>query len=316
VKAGLIEVRVEDVAPLAQGIAAYDLRASAGGVLPPFAAGAHIDLYLPQGVVRSYSLVNPQDERHRYVIAVNRDAASRGGSAWVHDTLRAGSALSIGAPRNNFPLAEAASHSVFIAGGIGITPLWCMIQRLRALGRSWELVYCARTRAHAAFRTDLEALGPAVRFNFDGEPGGRMLDLAATVAAAPPDADLYCCGPVPMLEAFERATADRPPSQVHVEYFSAKAPPASEGGYTLVLARSRLSFEVAKGKTIIDALIEKGFDAPYSCLEGVCGTCETRVIEGTPDHRDLVLSKAEREANRTMMICCSGSKTPKLVLDL
>lgn len=315
-KAGLIEVRVEDVAPLAQGIAAYDLRASAGGVLPPFAAGAHIDLYLPQGVVRSYSLVNPQDERHRYVIAVNRDAASRGGSAWVHDTLRAGSALSIGAPRNNFPLAEAASHSVFIAGGIGITPLWCMIQRLRALGRSWELVYCARTRAHAAFRTDLEALGPAVRFNFDGEPGGRMLDLAATVAAAPPDADLYCCGPVPMLEAFERATADRPPSQVHVEYFSAKAPPASEGGYTLVLARSRLSFEVAKGKTIIDALIEKGFDAPYSCLEGVCGTCETRVIEGTPDHRDLVLSKAEREANRTMMICCSGSKTPKLVLDL
>jgi len=316
VKAGLIEVRVEGVAPLAQGIAAYDLRPPAGGGLPPFAAGAHVDLYLPQGMVRSYSLVNPQEERHRYVIAVNRDAASRGGSAWVHDTLRAGSTLSIGAPRNNFPLAEAASHSVFIAGGIGITPLWCMIQRLRALGRSWELVYCARTRAHAAFRAELEALGPAVRFNFDGEPGGRMLDIAATVAAAPRDADLYCCGPVPMLEAFERATAERPPAQVHVEYFSAKAPPASEGGYTLVLARSGLSFEVARGKTIIDTLIEKGFDAPYSCLEGVCGTCETRVIEGTPDHRDLVLSKAEREANRTMMICCSGSRTPKLVLDL
>lgn len=315
-RAGLIAVRVEGVAPLAQGIAAYDLRPEAGGELPSFSAGAHIDLYLPQGRVRSYSLVNPQEERHRYVIAVNRDAASRGGSAWVHDSLRAGDALSVGAPRNNFPLAEHARHSVLIAGGIGITPLWCMVQRLRALGRSWELVYCARTRAHAAFRAELEALGPAVRFNFDGEPGGSMLDLAATVAAAPADAHLYCCGPVPMLAAFERATASRPASQVHVEYFSAAAPPAADGGYTVVLARSGLAFEVAKGKTIIDTLIEKGFDAPYSCLEGVCGTCETRVIEGTPDHRDLVLSKGEREANRTMMICCSGSKTAKLVLDL
>jgi vanillate O-demethylase ferredoxin subunit len=224
--------------------------------------------------------------------------------------------LRINPPRNNFPLAEDAPHSLLIAGGIGITPLWCMLQRLRALGRSWELVYCARTRRHAAFQGELAALGSAVRFNFDQEPGGTMLDIAATVAAAPRGTHLYCCGPVPMLEAFERATAALPPAQVHVEYFAAKAPKAIDGGYTVVLARSRLSFEVARGKTIIDTLIEKGFDAPYSCLEGVCGTCETRVIEGTPDHRDLVLSKDERAANRTMMICCSGSKTEKLVLDL
>jgi ferredoxin-NADP reductase len=316
VKAGLIQMCVESAAPLAEGIVTCDLRPVGGGDLPAFAAGAHIDLYLPSRLVRSYSLVNPQEERHRYVIAVNRDAASRGGSVWVHDTLRTGASLSISAPRNNFPLAEDAPHSLLIAGGIGITPLWCMIQRLRALGRSWEIIYCARTRRHAAFREDLERLGEAARFNFDGEPGGAKLDISAAVAAAAPGTHFYCCGPVPMLEAFERATATLPAVQVHVEYFSAKAPPAADGGYTVVLARSRLSFEVAKGKTIIDTLIEKGFDAPYSCLEGVCGTCETRVIEGTPDHRDLVLSKDERAANRTMMICCSGSRTAKLVLDL
>ena len=315
-KAGLIEVRVESVAPLAEGILSCDLRTVGGGDLPAFAAGAHIDLYMPSRLVRSYSLVNPQEERHRYVIAVNRDAASRGGSVWVHDRLRSGASLSISAPRNNFPLAEDAPHSLFIAGGIGITPLWCMLQRLQLLRRSWELVYCARTRRHAAFRAELECLGGAVRFNFDGEPGGGKLDIAAVVASAVPGTHLYCCGPVPMLEVFESATATLPGAQVHVEYFSAKAPPAVDGGYTVVLARSRLSFEVARGKTIIDTLIEKGFDAPYSCLEGVCGTCETRVIEGTPDHRDLVLSKDERAANRTMMICCSGSKTEKLVLDL
>ncbi len=315
-KASLIEVRVEHAAPLAEGILSCDLRPVAGGELPAFTAGAHIDLYLPERRVRSYSLVNPQEERHRYVIAVNRDAASRGGSAWVHDNVRAGGRLAIGAPRNNFPLAEDAAHSLFIAGGIGITPLWCMAQRLQALGRSWELVYCARTRGHAAFREELAGLGDRVRFNFDGEPGGAQLDLAGVVAAAAPRTHLYCCGPVPMLDAFERATAALPPEQVHVEYFSAKAPRAVDGGYTVVLARSGHSFEVARGKTIIDTLIENGFDAPYSCLEGVCGTCETRVLEGTPDHRDLVLSKDERAANRTMMICCSGSRTAKLVLDL
>jgi vanillate O-demethylase ferredoxin subunit len=315
-KEGTIEVRVESAAPLAEGIHSFDLRPAAGGGLPAFTAGAHIDLNLPNGLVRSYSLVNPQEERHRYVIAVNRDAASRGGSAWVHASLRSGATLRINPPRNNFPLAEDAPHSLLIAGGIGITPLWCMIQRLRTLGMSWELVYCARTQRHAAFFDELLALGPPVRFNFDQAPGGIQFDIAASVGAAAPGTHLYCCGPVPMLEAFERATAARPPAQVHVEYFAAKAPPAKDGGYTVVLARSRLSFEVAKGKTIIDTLIEKGFDAPYSCLEGVCGTCETRVIEGTPDHRDLVLSKDERAANRTMMICCSGSKTRKLVLDL
>ncbi len=301
---------------LAEGIVSVELRAAGGEPLPPFSAGAHIDLYLPGGMVRSYSLVNPQEERHRYVIAVNRDAASRGGSRYVHEQLASGSALSVAPPRNNFPLAEDAAHSLFIAGGIGITPLWCMIQRLEGLGRAWQLVYCARTRRQAAFVEELARLGPAVTFNFDHEARGRMVDIPALVEAAPPEAHLYCCGPLSMLEAFERAASQRPPAQVHVEYFSAARPKAAEGGFTVVLARSGLSFRVREGKTIIDTLIENGVDAVYSCLEGVCGTCETRVLEGIPDHRDLVLSKEERAANRTMMICCSGSKTDKLVLDL
>jgi vanillate O-demethylase ferredoxin subunit len=312
----MLEVRVESATPVAEGIVAYDLRPAAGAELPAFAAGAHIDLYLPNGLVRSYSLVNPQGEHHRYLIAVNRDAASRGGSKWLHEHLRAGVRLAINPPRNNFPLAEDAPHSLLIAGGIGITPLWCMIQRLEALGRPWELVYCARTRQRAAFRELLERHGARVRFIFDGEPGGSVLDVAEEVARAAAQTHLSCCGPLPMLEAFERATAPLPPERVHVEYFSAKAPRATAGGFTVELRRSGLRLRIPSGKTILDTLIENGFDAPYSCLEGVCGTCETRVIEGTPDHRDLVLSRNERAANRTMMICCSGSMTDTLVLDL
>jgi len=313
---GPLRLRVAALATLAEEVTAFDLRAADGGALPSFTAGAHIDLHLPGGRVRSYSLVNPQDERHRYVIAVKREAAGRGGSRLVHDTFRVGTLIEAAGPRNNFPLVEDAERSLLIAGGIGITPLWCMAQRLHSLGRPWRLVYCARTRRHAPFADSLERFGDSVRFHFDHEPGGRVLDVAATVAAEPPGTHLYCCGPLSMLESFERATADRVPAEVHVEYFTAKLPPAAGGGFTVVLARTGVSVRVPQGKTILDALIEQGIEAPYSCLEGVCGTCETRVIEGLPDHRDLVLSKQERAANRTMMICCSGSLTERLVLDL
>lgn len=309
-------VRVEAIAREAQGIVSFDLRPPGGGSLPAFTAGAHIDVLLPGGKVRSYSLVNPQEETHRYVIAVSRDAASRGGSRFMHEAVRAGDTLTIAAPRNNFPLAEAAEHSVLIAGGIGITPLWCMIQRLEVLGRSWELHYCARTRERAAFAEPLRALGGRARFTFDAEPGASMLDIARVVSGAPAHAHLYCCGPLPMLEAFERATAGRDPARVHVEYFSAKEAPSVDGGFTVRLARSGMALDVPKGKTILDTLLDNGVDVPYSCLEGVCGTCEARVLEGTPDHRDLVLTREEKAANRSIMVCCSGSKSPTLVLDL
>jgi vanillate O-demethylase ferredoxin subunit len=304
----------------AEGIHSYELRDPEGGELPPFTAGAHIDLHLANGMVRSYSLVNSQDERRRYVVAVQRDRASRGGSTWLHDKLKIGDIVTIAGPRNNFVLAEDAPQSLFIAGGIGITPLWCMIQRLTALAKPFTLYYCVRTRKEAAFREPIAAVatqpGAKIVFNFDGEPGGKMLDIAAVVKEAASDTHLYCCGPLPMLGAFEEATKDLPRERVHVEYFTAKEAPAAEGGFTVVLAKSGKSFVIAPGKTILETLNDAGLNVPCSCLEGVCGTCETRVLEGVPDHRDVVLTDAERKANKTMMICCSGSKSEKLVLDL
>ena len=298
----------------APDIHTYDLRAPEGGELPAFTAGAHIDLTLPNGLIRSYSLTNPQSDRHRYVIGVQKDRATRGGSKWVHENLRPGVVLTVNGPRNNFALNESAEKSLLIAGGIGITPMVSMTQRLTELGRDWELIYCARRKATTAF---LEVFKSAnVRFNFDEEPGGKMLDMAAAVRAAPPDAHLYCCGPLPMLAAFEAATAHLPRERVHVEYFSAKEPPAVEGGFKVVLAKSGREFTVPPGKTILDTLLDAGLDIPYSCMEGVCGTCETKVLEGVPDHRDLILTEEEHAAGKTMMICCSGAKSEKLVLDL
>jgi ferredoxin-NADP reductase len=308
-----LRLRVKSATWEAPNIVSYDLRPPEAGQLPAFTAGSHIDLTLPNGLIRSYSLVNPQSERHRYVIAVQKDRASRGGSKWVHENFHPGDVLTINGPRNNFALNEAAEKSIFIAGGIGITPIVSMTERLSAIGRDWELIYCARKRAEAAF---VDALKGNVKFNFDEEPGGKMLDIAAVVRAAPANAHLYCCGPLPMLSAFEAATAELPRERVHVEYFTAKEPPAVEGGYKVVLAKSGKEFIVPPGKTILDTLLDAGLDIPYSCMEGVCGTCETKVLEGVPDHRDLILTEDEHAANKIMMICCSGAKSEKLVLDL
>ena len=316
----LMQVRIKRISYEAENINSYELVDPAGGDLVPFTAGSHVDLHLSNGMIRSYSLVNDQSERRRYVVAVNNDAASRGGSRFIHETLRAGDVITISHPRNNFALQENATRSVLIAGGIGITPLLSMICRLEVLGRSWELFYAARTRVAAAFLDELNALRSGSRanlhVNFDeGEPS-RMLDLSAIVKSAPTEAHLYCCGPVAMLEAFEVATVDRPAEQVHVEYFKVKEKPASEGGFEVRLARSHRTIAVEAGKTILNALLDAGIAVNYACTEGVCGTCETRVIEGIPDHRDLFLGKEEQSANKTMMICCSGSKSSTLVLDL
>ena len=315
-----LELRVKRISYEADRINSYELVAPAGGDLVPVTAGGHIDLHLSNGMIRSYSLVNDQRERHRYVIAVNRELAGRGGSQFVHDNLRVGDIVRVSEPRNNFALCEEAGHSLLIAGGIGITPLLSMARRLDALGRSFELVYAARTRSAAAFLDEIEALRSngyiGVCLDFDDERSGRVFDLAAIARQAPAQAHLYCCGPQPMLEAFETATAGRPADHVHVEYFQAKDPPAIAGGFEVKLARSNRTIAVEAGKTVLDALLDAGIAANHACSEGVCGTCETRVIDGIPDHRDQFLSKEERAANKTMMICCSGAKSATLVLDL
>ncbi|MET4575932.1 PDR/VanB family oxidoreductase [Ottowia thiooxydans] len=316
-----LQVQVKSVSHEADGILLFEFRPVPPLMqLPVFSAGAHIDLQLPNGLIRSYSLISMPGGVHHYVIGVNKDPHSRGGSLYVHERMRPGDVITISHPRNNFPLEEDADHSVLVAGGIGITPLWSMIQRLETLGRSWELYYAARSRRNAAFLQELRLLSdvhPAkVHLSFSEEPGGAMLDLVKIVAVAPSAAHLYCCGPVPMIEAFEKAAAGRPPARVHTEFFAAREKPDMAGGFTVELARSGMIVSVATGKTILDALLDAGVNAPYSCQEGICGTCQVNVLGGIPDHRDLVLSEAERADNKTMLICCSGSKSDRLVIDL
>ncbi|MBB5754971.1 PDR/VanB family oxidoreductase [Prosthecomicrobium pneumaticum] len=311
-------LRVQSIAYLAETIRAIELRAPDGAALPAFTAGAHLDLALPGDLSRSYSLINAPEPADRYVIAVNRDAASRGGSRYLCETLKVGDTLAVTPPRNTFPLVETAPVSVFLAGGIGITPILAMIERLEALGRPWRLHYAVRERGLAAFLDRFAALERAapgrVHLHVDAE-AGHLLDIAAVLAAAPAAAELYCCGPAPMIAAFEAAGAARDPDRLHVERFAGTAE-KPDAGFRVVLARTKREFDIPAGRTIMEVLLEAGVRVAHSCREGVCGTCETRVIEGVPDHKDNVLSARERASNKLVMICCSGAKTERLVLDL
>jgi len=304
----------------AEDTISVELQPVDGGEFPAFTPGSHIDLHLPNGLERSYSLCNSADERHRYIVGVLKDRASRGGSRCVHEQLRIGMQLVISAPRNNFALDEAADHTVLVAGGIGITPLLCMARRLRDLRRSFELLYFARSRRSAAFLDQLKALEVPMHTHFDDEEGGPP-DLKALLAARPPSArlHLYACGPTPMLDAFEKFSAQLGHENAHIERFAAvEHKPAQDARttFTVELVRSRKSITVAPEKSILDALLEAGIEVDHSCCEGVCGSCETRVLAGEPDHRDSILSAKERAGNQVMMLCVSGCKSPSLALDL
>lgn len=309
-----VEMRLHSIRYAAQDTHLYEFRRPDGAVLPKAEPGAHIDLHLPNGMMRQYSLCTADGDPRAYVVGVKRDRASRGGSRYIHEYLQVGEILKIGGPRNNFPLKEDAGHSVLIAGGIGVTPIWCMAQRLVKLGRSFELHYACRTRSEAAFLEELEAL-PQAKLHFDDEAGG-FLDLAPIVANAPAGAHFYCCGPLPMLAGYEAAAKALPAEQVHVEYFSAKEEAATGGGYVVELRRSGREFPIPEGRTILQVLRDAGVDVPYSCEEGVCGACETQVISGEVDHRDNILTEKERLESKTIMVCCSGAKSARLVLDL
>lgn len=304
----------------ADDIISVELRPVDGTNFPAFEAGSHIDLHLPNGMVRSYSLCNDSRETHRYVVGVLKDRASRGGSRCVHEQLRVGMRLSIGAPRNNFPLHEDASHSVLIAGGIGVTPVLCMARRLQAQGRSFEFLYFARSRKSAAFIAEIEALGVPVTWHFDAERGGPP-DLKALLGRRAPSASehFYACGPAVMLDNFEKTCAELGHGNAHIERFAAVEVAASadaKQAYTVELRRSGKTFEVTPDKTLHQCLIDIRANVPFSCEEGICGSCETRVLEGDIDHRDSVLTAAEQATNSSMMVCVSGCKSARLVLDL
>ena len=311
-----ITVRVQAIRAEATGIVSVEFRAPDGADLPPFEAGAHIDLHLPNGIVRSYSLSNSPQERQRYVVGVLKDGNSRGGSRYVHEQLRVGATIDISTPRNNFPVDASAPHTVLIAGGIGITPIYCMFNHLKNLGKSVELLYCARSRSEAAFCDEL--LGQeGVQVHFDQEQGGAP-DLRSYLASKAAGAHFYCCGPAPMLNNFEKLCEELGLPNVHIERFAAteQVAPAQDSAYVAFLSRTQISVTVPAGKSLLDALLEADIDIDYSCREGVCGACETKVIDGTPDHRDEYLSKADHAANKAMIVCVSGCKGQRLVLDL
>lgn len=235
--------RIRSVHWEATDVYSFVLEDEAGQSLPRFDPGAHIDIKLPNGLMRSYSLSDLRNDG-RYRITVARDPNSSGGSALLAETMRPGDTVEIGEARSNFPLFETAPHSIFIAGGIGVTPFLSMIQRLNVLGRAWRLHYCIRTRDRAALLSELEALADRgsgeVVLNIDQEPGGTMLDLSAVIGALGPSDHVYCCGPTGMLDGFRSAchAAGLPDERVHFEYFKSNVEAASEGGFDIVLARA------------------------------------------------------------------------------
>jgi ferredoxin-NADP reductase len=299
----------------AVGTHLFEFRRANGAALPGYEPGAHVDVHLPGGLIRQYSIVDPPAAgMDRYVVGIKRDPKSRGGSLAAHERLRVGEVVEVSAPRNHFPLDEQAPLSVFIAGGIGITPIACMVQRLRSLGRPWSLHYAVRTRAEAALLDRIQ--GEGLHLHVDDEQRGTVLDVAGIVAALPTSATVYCCGPQPLLDAFEAAARRRPQLRWFVEHFAPAAPIALEGGFSVRLAASGKTVIVRPGQTILEAVRDVGVRVPSSCEQGICGTCETAVLGGIPDHRDSLLSDDEKRSNKMMMICCSGSIGPELVLDL
>jgi vanillate O-demethylase ferredoxin subunit len=316
-----LHLRVRSMTLLAPTIMSVVLESRDKTRLPLASPGAHLDLRLSPGLSRSYSIVGNSGDNTRYEIAVAKDPKSRGGSVFVHDKLRVGDELMASEPRNLFELDESAPSNMLVAGGIGITPIWSMVQRLEALGRPWLLLYAARSRAHAAYVEDIECLAQLSRtghllLHFDDENQGQPADLSAVLTQASQDAHLYCCGPQPMLASYEAATAHWPPSQVHLERFGLSETGTQASGFTVVLKRSGVSVAVQPDRSILDAVLDAGINAQYGCMQGSCGLCETVVLKGVPDHRDHLLSDNVKAGNQAMLICCSRSRTPELVLDL
>jgi ferredoxin-NADP reductase len=311
-------VQVADVRAEACDVMTLELRAIGGDQLPPFEPGSHLDLHLPNGLIRQYSLTNDWRERDRYVIGVGRAADSRGGSSYVHGSIRAGTQLKISAPRNNFPLDAEAERFLFIAGGIGVTPIMAMVRWCVANRKPWRLIYAARSRQRAAFYEELCALDrECASFHFDDE-SGQIFDAALAISSWTKGERIYCCGPDPLMNAVKDLTAGFPGGAVRFEWFTAPQvdEPQESNSFTVRLERSGVEFEVPEQKSILEILEENGFEIPFSCREGLCGTCVSNVCSGEPDHRDYVLSDEERASGKLMTICCSRSKSPLLTLDL
>jgi vanillate O-demethylase ferredoxin subunit len=315
-----ISVKVLRKTQEAEGIAGFELADPGGAALPVFSAGSHIDVHVPGGLVRQYSLCNSADEQHRYRIAVLRDPASRGGSSGMHERVSQGDVLQISAPRNHFPLVQARRTLLF-AGGIGVTPILCMAQRLHAIGADFQLHYGCRTPQRMAFRDEILRSGFAGRaaFHFDDGLAGQKLELDRELAHVDPGTHIHVCGPTGFINAVVNTAKAKgwPESQVHLEYFGiAPRDDSGDRPFQVKVASSGKIVDVAANETVVEALRRHSIDIQVSCEQGVCGTCITRVLEGQCDHRDVYFSNEEKAKHDQFTPCCSRAKSALLILDV
>lgn len=316
----MIDVVVVSRKNEAQDICSYELARVDDSALPGFSAGAHIDVHLPGGLIRQYSLCNHPEDRHRYLIGVLKDPASRGGSQCLHEQINTGDRLRISEPRNLFPLAHQARRSLLFAGGIGITPILCMAERLAHSHADFELHYCARSSERAAFveRIKNSSFADRVFLHFDEQPE-TALNAARVLAQPGENVHLYVCGPGGFMQyVLDSAKAQGwQEDSLHREYFAATPTDTrNDGSFSVKVGSTGQVFEIPADKTVVQVLESHGIDIAMSCEQGICGTCLTRVLEGVPDHRDLFLTENEQALNDQFTPCCSRSKSPLLVLDL
>jgi len=309
-------LRVTRNEKIADGIHLLEFRDAGGKQLPEFSAGAHIAIRVPNGLVRKYSLCNDPAERDRYLVAVKREANGRGGSSTLIDNVKAGDALMVTAPVNDFALPPRAQDFLFVAGGIGITPMMAMIRQVLAEGKRFRLFYCTRSPETTAFLDELSApeFKDKVTIHHDlGDPA-RALDLRPILQERKNREHLYCCGPRPLMEAVRNMTGHWSSAAVHFEAFSdAETHKPDDKPFKVKLARTGEVIDVPTTKTILEALREHGLDVPSSCETGTCGTCRTKMLAGQADHRDLVLAEHERADN--IMICVSRARSDEITID-
>lgn len=321
VDTSMLTVRVARKVLEAIDICSFELVSADDKALPAFSAGAHVDIHLPNGITRQYSLCNDPGETHRYLLGVLKDPASRGGSMALHELVNEGDLLRISMPKNHFPLTDGAQRSLLVAGGIGVTPILSMAERLATVNAHFAMHYCARSRERTAFyeRIHASAFSDQVNFHFDDGPPAQKLDLKALLAVPQTGVHLYVCGPKGFMDAVLNVARDAgwSEAQLHYEFFTAGSMKSDgDGSFEVKLASSGRTVVVAKDKSVAQALAEAGVEIQTSCEQGVCGTCLTRVLEGEPDHRDVFLTPQERQANDQFIPCCSRAKSALLVLDL
>ena len=313
----MMDLRVKQVRAIARDTVLVELSSPEGRALPGADAGAHVELHLPNGLTRPYSLINALGEPTMacYKVAVGLDAASRGGSSWIHDALRAGARLKVGEPRNHFALESGHRRVLLLAGGIGITPIHAMALKAQQQGLDWQLVACARSLSRIAFAEELLALAPGrVHLHGDAEAGTRI-DFSRWLDKQTWDG-VYACGPQPMLDALVQQSQTWPAGRLHFEKFRADATDAQDQQpFELVLAQSGLRTTVAANEQVLDALERLGIAHPSSCREGLCGTCECGWVDGEPDHRDQVLDDEARQSGR-FIPCVSRARGARITLDL